>query len=89
MAYVHLADGSTKHLNEDEYTKAFGDEPPRVYRNSGKEHMVVGVYPDEVEYEMTPEEKTVKREKKQAKKDKRDRKENPDTNPADEKVVSE
>lgn len=57
MPYVQLANGQTKKLNDEEFTKAFGDEPPKAYRDGGKEHMVVGVYPDEVEYEMTAEEK--------------------------------
>lgn len=89
MPYLQLANGETKKLDNDEFKEMFGDEPPRVYRENGKELTIVGVHADEVEYEMTPEEKTAKREKKQAKKDKKANKENPDNTVSDEKAATE
>lgn len=87
MPYLQLANGETKKLDNDQLKEMFGDESPRVYRDSGTEHVIVGVYPDEVKYEMTPEEKTAKAERKQAKKDKKENRDNMNT--ADEKVASE
>lgn len=97
MPYLQLGNGQTKKLSNDEITEMYGDESPRVYRADGVEHMIVGIHPDEVEYQMTPEEKATSKEaakakadKKQAKKDKRDSKENPDnTDSVNEKVASE
>ena len=51
MPYVWLANGDVKQLNAKEMTQAFGDERPSVFRDNGTEHHVVGVYPDEVEYD--------------------------------------
>lgn len=53
MAYVHLANGDVKHFDDKEFAKAFGDETPRVFRDNGTEHHVIGIYPDEVEYDTT------------------------------------
>lgn len=87
MPYLQLANGETKKLDNDQLKEMFGDESPRVYRDSGTEHMIVGVYPDEVKYEMTPEEKTAKAERKQAKRDKKEKENLDNTNDA--KVASE
>lgn len=97
MPYLQLGNGETKKLSNDEIAKMFGDEPPRVYRTDGVEHMIIGIHPDEVEYEMTAEEKTsskeaaqAKADKKQAKKDKKNKEENPDnTDSVEEKVTNE
>jgi len=59
MAYVHLANGEVRKLNADEFTKAFGDETPRVFRENGVEHNVIGVYADEVEYDSAAEKAAV------------------------------
>jgi hypothetical protein len=58
MPYVHLANGDVRKLNADELTKAFGDESPRVLRDNGTEYHVIGVYPDEVEYDTSVDEAT-------------------------------
>jgi hypothetical protein len=58
MPYVHLANGEARKLNAEELTQAFGDEPPRVLRDNGTEHHVIGVYPDEVEYDTSVDEAT-------------------------------
>lgn len=60
MAYVHLANGDVRKLNADELKQAFGDESPRVFRDNGTEHHVIGVYPDEVEYDTSVDEATKK-----------------------------
>jgi len=60
MSYVHLANGDVRKLNAEEFTQAFGDEPPRVFRDNGTEHHVIGVYPDEVEYDTSVDEATQK-----------------------------
>jgi len=51
MPYVHLANGDVKKFDAKEFDAAFGDESPRVFRDNGVEHHVIGVYPDEVEYD--------------------------------------
>lgn len=51
MPYVHLANGDVKQLDAKEMAKAFGDDTPRVFRDNGVEHHVIGIYPDEVEYD--------------------------------------
>lgn len=53
MPYVHLANGDVKQFDVKEYAKTFGDEPVRTFRDNGTEHHVIGVYPDEVEYDTT------------------------------------
>ena len=55
MTYVHLANGEVKHFDAKELASTFGDEPPRVFRDNGTEHHVIGVYPDEVEYDNEPD----------------------------------
>jgi len=49
MPYVHLADGTVRKMDADAMNEAFGDEPPTALVEKGKEHIVIGVYPDEVE----------------------------------------
>ena len=51
MPYVHLANGDVKKFDTKELFNAFGDESQRVFRDNGVEHHVIGVYPDEVEYD--------------------------------------
>ena len=53
MPYVHLANGDVRHMNAKEFTNAFGDETPRAFRDNGVEHHIIGVYPDEVEYDQS------------------------------------
>ena len=60
MPYVHLANGDVKKFDAKEFATAFGDESPRVYRDNGVEHHVIGVYPDEVEYDTSVDEATQK-----------------------------
>jgi hypothetical protein len=48
MVYVHLANGQVDKMSADEMEKAFGDEPPTALVKGGKEHIVIGVYPEEV-----------------------------------------
>lgn len=58
MPYVHLANG--EHRKVDEKTlAAIRDASGNAthLRDAGTEHFIVGVYPDEVEYEMSDEEK--------------------------------
>jgi hypothetical protein len=58
MPYVHLANGDVKQLSHDDLQRAFElSGSPRAYRENGTEHTVIGVYPDEVEYEMSEAEK--------------------------------
>lgn len=56
MPYVHLANGEHRKLTPDEFAKAFGDDVPRTLRDNGTEHHVVGVYPEEVEYDTSVDE---------------------------------
>jgi hypothetical protein len=86
MPYVHLANGDVKQVDAKVFADVFGDEPPRVFRDNGVEHVVIGVYPDEVEYDTSVDEATQKenddraeyeewkskRDKKAAKKDEDD-----------------
>lgn len=60
MPYVHLANGDVKQFDAKEMVTAFGDDTPRVYRDSGTEHHVIGVYPDSVEYDTSVDEATQK-----------------------------
>jgi hypothetical protein len=60
MPYVHLANGDVQHLNAAEYAKVFGNETPKAFRDNGTEHVVIGVYPDEVEYDTSVDEATQK-----------------------------
>lgn len=53
MPYVHLANGDVKQFNAKELAAAFGDDTPKVFRDNGVEHHVIGIYPDEVEYDTT------------------------------------
>jgi len=55
MPYVHLANGDVKHFDAEEFVKAFGDGAQTHYRENGVEHHVIGVYPDEVEYDQSVE----------------------------------
>ena len=58
MPYVHLANGDVKHHTNDELNDIFGEAGhSRAYRSEGKEHTVIGIYPDEVEYDQTDDEK--------------------------------
>lgn len=60
MPYVHLANGDVRKLDANELKQAFGDEPPHHLRDNGVEHHVIGVYPDEVEYDTSEDEATQK-----------------------------
>lgn len=51
MPFVHLANGDVKHLDNDELNDRYGNETPRTYRDSGVESAIIGIYPDDVEYE--------------------------------------
>jgi hypothetical protein len=58
MPYVHLANGDVVTLTNDELNDAFADQGhTRAYRKDGKEHTVIGIYPDEVEYDRSEDEK--------------------------------
>ena len=73
MTYVHLANGEVKQMDDKEFSKAFGDDVPRVFRDNGQEHTVIGVYPDEVEYDQTDDEKAANAENEEFQQWKRDR----------------
>jgi hypothetical protein len=60
MPYVHLANGDVKQFDAKEYAKTFGDDTVRVFRDNGVEHHVIGVYPDEVEYDTSVDDATQK-----------------------------
>lgn len=51
MPYVHLANGDVKQYDQKEFDATFGDQGARVFRDNGVEHHVIGIYPDEVEYD--------------------------------------
>ena len=51
MPYLHLANGETKQLTDEEMRETFGDEPPMVYKDGNTEYTIIGVYPDGVELE--------------------------------------
>jgi hypothetical protein len=58
MPYVHLANGDVKTHTQDELDKIFGEAGhSRAYRDNGVESQVIGIYPDDVEYEMDDDEK--------------------------------
>ena len=65
MTYVHLANGEVKQIDDKEFTKRFGDEPPRFFRDNGKEHQIIGVYPDEVEYDDSDEKDEADRQRQE------------------------
>lgn len=60
MPYVHLANGDVRQLDTKEMTATFGDERPSVLRDNGIEHHIIGVYPDEVEYDTSVDDATQK-----------------------------
>jgi hypothetical protein len=51
MPFVHLANGDVKHHTQEELDDRYGDETPKVYRDGGVESAVIGIYPDDVEFE--------------------------------------
>lgn len=63
MPYIHLANGETKQIDNDEMKDRFGDEPPRVYVENDTEMTIIGIYPDDVKLEKKEGDKGKKEEK--------------------------
>jgi hypothetical protein len=58
MPFVHLANGDVKHHSQEELDDLFGQVGhSRAYRDNGVESQVIGIYPDDVEYERDDDEK--------------------------------
>lgn len=74
MPYVHLANGDVVHHTDKELAQVFGDSGhQRAYRQNGVEHTVIGVYPDEVEYQQTDDEKADAEDRREFEEYKRNR----------------
>lgn len=74
MPYVHFGNGEHRKVTTEELTanQAMSGSH-NAFRDNGVEHHIVGVYPDEVEYEMSDEEKGAASEKAQYEEWKRSR----------------
>jgi hypothetical protein len=76
MPFVHLANGDVKHHTQEELDSLFNElGHSRAYRDNGVESQVIGVYPDDVEYEQSEDEKGRNAEKAEYEEWKRSRNE--------------